>query len=251
MPTIAVPVLPCVDPESLRDFYSALGFECIDYQVRPYLYLAFRRDGADVHFGRFARDADDTGTCLLLVDDVAAEHAAFKAAIKGLLGRVPASGEPRLTRFRPGATRFTLVDPSGNQLLVIQKDEPEFDYGGGKELSGLAKALDNARILSGFKNDDAAAYRALTSALRRPKEGDTDADRALALAFLLEIAPAAGRAADVAALAGEWRALPVTAEQREVAVATAADPAALRAMLAGAAEDRAGDGENRTAGGDT
>lgn len=233
MSTTAVPVLPCVDPEALRDFYTALGFECVGYQVRPYLYLAFTRDGADVHFGRFARDADDTGTCLLLVDDVAAEHAAFKAAIKGLLGKVPASGEPRLTRFRPGASRFTLVDPSGNQLLIIQKDEPEFEYGGGKELSGLAKALDNARILSGFKGDDAAAYRALTSALRRPKDGDTDADRALALAFLLELAPAAGRGADVPGMVGELRALPVTAAELEAAVATAAEPGALRALLAG------------------
>ncbi|MGC5026908.1 glyoxalase [Tsukamurella sp. DT100] len=231
MPTTAVPVLPCVDPEATREFYTALGFECTGYQVRPYLYLAFTRDGADVHFARFARDADDTGICLLLVDDVAAEHAAFKAAIKGLLGKVPASGEPRLTRFRPGASRFTLVDPSGNQLLIIRKDEPEFEYGGAKELSGLAKALDNARILSGFKGDDAAAYRALTSALRRPKEGDTDADRAFALAFLLELAPAAGRDADVPGLVGELRALPVTPEELDRAVATAADPGALRKLL--------------------
>lgn len=231
MPTTAVPVLPCVDPEATREFYTALGFECTGYQVRPYLYLAFARDGADVHFARFARDADDTGICLLLVDDVAAEHAAFKAAIKGLLGKVPASGEPRLTRFRPGASRFTLVDPSGNQLLIIRKDEEEFEYGGAKELSGLAKALDNARILSGFKGDDAAAYRALTSALRRPKDGDTDADRALALAFLLELAPAAGRDADVPGLVGELRALPVPPEELDRAVATAADPGALRELL--------------------
>lgn len=231
MPTTAVPVLPCLDPEAVREFYTALGFECVGYQVRPYLYLAFTRDGADVHFGRVARDAEDTGICLLLVDDVAAEHAGFKAAIKGLLGRVPASGTPRLTRFRPGATRFTLVDPSGNQLLIIQKNEPEFDYGGSKDLSGLAKALDNARILSGLKNDDTAAYRALTSALRRPKDSDTDADRAFALAFLLELAPSAGRSEEVPELVGELRALPVPAEVLDRAIASAADPSALRELL--------------------
>lgn len=121
MPATAVPVLPCLDPEAVREFYTALGFGCVGYQVRPYLYLAFTRDGADVHFGRVARDEED--------------------------------------RFRPGATRFTLVDPSGNQLRIIQKNEPEFDYGGSKDLSGLAKALDNARILSGLKNDDTAARR--------------------------------------------------------------------------------------------
>ncbi|BDH56253.1 hypothetical protein [Tsukamurella sp. PLM1] len=110
MPTTAVPVLPCVDPEAVRDFYTALGFECTGYQVRPYLYLAFTRDGADVHFGRFARDADDTGICLLLVDDVAAEHAAFKAAIKGLLGRVPASG----SRGSPGSAP---VHPGSRSLI--------------------------------------------------------------------------------------------------------------------------------------
>lgn len=232
MPAIAVPVLPCVDPEAVREFYTALGFECIGYQVRPYLYLAFSRDGADIHFGRLARDADDTGTCLLLVDDVAVEHAAFKTAIKVLLGKVPVSGEPRLTRFRPGASRFTLVDPSGNHVLVIQKDEPrDLEYGGSKRLSGLAKAIDNARILQGFKNDDIAAFRALSSALRRPKSDDTDVERALALAFLIDIAPSAGRGGDVPALVDRLRVLPVSAQELESAIATAADPGALRALL--------------------
>lgn len=232
MPAIAVPVLPCVDPEAVRDFYTALGFECVGYQVRPYLYLAFRRDGADIHFGRFARDADDTGTCLLLVDDVAVEHAAFKTAIKVLLGKVPASGEPHLTRFRPGASRFTVVDPSGNHVLVIQKDEPrDLEYGGSKHLSGLARTIDNARILQGFKNDDVAAFRALSSALRRPKPNDTDVERALALAFLIDIAPSAGRGGEVPALVDQLRVLPVSAQELESAVATAADPAALRELL--------------------
>lgn len=68
--------------------------------------------------------------------------------------------------------------------------------------------------------------------MRRPKDGDSDADRALALAFLLELAPVADRGAAVPGLVGELRALPVTPEELERAVATATDPGALRALLA-------------------
>jgi catechol 2,3-dioxygenase-like lactoylglutathione lyase family enzyme len=226
----AVPVLPCRDPEETRDFFTALGFDCTYFQTRPYLYLAFAWHGAQVHFGRTATP-DDTAGCLLLVDDVAAEHAEFKAAMKALLGKVPATGSPRLTRFRSGASRFTLVDPTGNNLIIIQNDEPEFEYGGSVDLSGLAKALDNARILHGFKNDDAAAYRALTSALRRPKEGDTAAQRAAALAFLIEIAPTAGHAHAISELAHSLRES--DPDDVAAAVAEAADPAALQTLLDG------------------
>ncbi|WP_019200393.1 hypothetical protein [Tsukamurella sp. 1534] len=71
----------------------------------------------------------------------------------------------------------------------------------------------------------------MTSALRRPKDGDTDADRARALVFLVEISPSAGHEHDVPALVERLRSLPVDREGLERAVATAADPGAVWALL--------------------
>jgi hypothetical protein len=94
---------------------------------------------------------------------------------------VPATGLPRITRFKPGQTRFTIVDPAGNRVLVIQRDEPrELEYGGSAALEGLARVLDNVRILRDFKNDDAAALRVLEVGLRRygPTATPEDLERA-------------------------------------------------------------------------
>lgn len=65
-----------------------------------------------------------------MVDDVAAYHAALVAKIREAYGKMLGKGLPRI----------------------------------------LAKALDNARILRAFKQDDRAAFRALDSGLRRHAE---------------------------------------------------------------------------------
>jgi hypothetical protein len=51
-------------------------------------------------------------------------HAAFVAAMRASYGRVLTARRPRITRLRPGATSFTLVDPSGNSIIFIQPGEP-------------------------------------------------------------------------------------------------------------------------------
>ncbi|MEV8224740.1 glyoxalase [Streptomyces sp. NPDC079167] len=190
-----VPLLPCSAVQETLDFYQALGFEVTYRQTKPYLYLALRRGGIDVHFGRppkgYDPDRQDGGGCLVLVDAVAPYHAAFTRGLRAAYGKVPVSGRPRITRFRPGQSRFTLVDPSGNSLIFIQRDEPaELEYGGSRKLQGLAKTLDNARILREFKNDDRAAFRAVRSGLRRHGPQARDVERALALAVLVELATA-------------------------------------------------------------
>ncbi len=190
-----VPLLPCADVEQTLAFYQALGFKVTHQQTRPYLYLALGWSGFGVHFGRPPQGHDpareEGGGCLVLVDEVAPYHAAFTQAMRAAYGRVLAKGLPRITRFRPGQTRFTLIDPSGNSLIFIQRDEPaELEYGGSKKLPGLARALDNARIFREFKNDDRAAFRAISSALRRHGDTAPALDRALALATLIELATA-------------------------------------------------------------
>ncbi|MCF2525705.1 glyoxalase [Yinghuangia soli] len=187
-----VPLLPCADPDETLAFYRALGFE-VTYEMRkPYVYLVVEYSGFALHFGRAPKNHDpateDGGGCLVLVDAVAPYHAAFTAAMRKTYGKVLASGRPRITRYRPGASRFTVVDPSGNGIIFIQRDEPEeLEYGGDKTLPPLARALDNARIFREFKNDDRAAFRAVKSALRRHGAQAAPVDRALAVATLVEL----------------------------------------------------------------
>lgn len=123
-----VPVLPCVSAEATLEFYRALGFEVTHEQTRPYLYLALRWSGFDLHYGRAPKELDpareNSGGCLVMVDAVAPYHAALTRAMRRAYGRVLAKGLPRLTRYRPGASRFTLMDPSGNSIIFIQRDEP-------------------------------------------------------------------------------------------------------------------------------
>ncbi|MFJ3905339.1 glyoxalase [Streptomyces sp. NPDC090025] len=208
-----VPVLPCVSVPETLEFYRALGFVTTYEQTRPYVYLALSYSGFQLHFGKAPEHLDpsreDGGGCLVMVDAVAPYHAAFSTAMRAAYGKVLGTGRPRITRHRKGASRFTLVDPSGNSLIFIQRDEPaELEYGGSRKLKGLARALDNARILSEFKNDDRTAVKALTVALGR--YGDTAPHDELVRAheFLVELTTALGEPEEAAAWQGRLAALP-------------------------------------------
>ncbi|MEV7105566.1 glyoxalase [Streptomyces atroolivaceus] len=215
----AVPLLPCSTVQETLEFFQALGFEVTYQQTKPYLYLALRRNGFDVHFGKPPKGHDpsreDGGGCLVIVDTVAPYHAAFTRAMRAAYGKVLVTGRPRITRFRPGQSRFTLIDPSGNSLIFIQRDEPaELEYGGSKSLHGLAKALDNARILREFKNDDRAAFRAVKSGLRRHGPEAPAIDRALALAALIELSTALDERDGIDDWIQELETIPLTAAER-------------------------------------
>ncbi|GAA2660791.1 MULTISPECIES: glyoxalase [Actinosynnema] len=191
-----VPLLWCTSAEETLAFWRALGFETAYEQTRPYLYLVFAWSGMALHYAKAPEHVDpeseSTGGCLVMVDSVAAYHAAFTAAMRAAHGKVPSKGVPRITRFRQGSSRFTVVDPSGNSLVFIQRDEPEVEYGGSSALEGLAKVLDNARVLSEFKQDPKAAFRALNSGLRRHGDGAPAVERAVALGMLIDLAEEAG-----------------------------------------------------------
>jgi len=128
----------------------------------------------------------------VMVDVVEGLHRDFTSGLRRRYGRVPAQGLPRLTRLRPGQTRFCLYDPSGNCIVFIERDEPAIEYGGASEMSGLTKALDNVRILRDYKNDDVLAARALDVALRRHGASASRLDVARAIANRIELAIALG-----------------------------------------------------------
>ncbi|MGN9808535.1 glyoxalase [Micromonospora sp. BQ11] len=231
-----VPLLHCTSPEATLTFWRALGFAVTYEQTRPYLYLAFRWSGFDLHYGRAPGgvdpSAEQTGGCLVMVDAVAPYHAAFSASMRSAYGKVLAKGLPRMTRYRPGASRFTVVDPSGNSIIFIQRDEPkELEYGGSKRLTGLTRVLDNARILREFKNDDRAAFRALNSGLRRHAATAPAAEQALALAVLIELSVALGEPERAPEWGARLRALRLTAPERQQVILAVADPAVLAPWL--------------------
>lgn len=220
MTTTTVPLLPCTDPDSTVSFYEALGFTVTHRQDRPYLYVGLVLDDIEVHFraapSNLSVAEENSGGFLALVDDVVPVHARFVAHLRRHLGHVPATGLPRLTRLRPGKTRFCIFDPSGNCIVVVDRDEPEVEYGGSSELSGLAKAHDNVRIFRDFKNDDALAARALDTALRRYGADAPRLDLARAHADRAELAVALGDRTQADASRAELAALALTDSERQL-----------------------------------
>lgn len=213
-----VPLMPCASVEEMLAFYEVLGFRATYKQSKPYVYLALEWSGIHLHFGPAPKGLEpareESGGCLVMVDAVAAYHAAFVAAMRRVHGKVPSSGLPRITRYRPGASRFTLIDPSGNSIVFIQRDEPvELEYGGSKKLTGLAKVLDNARILREFKNDDLQAFRALKSGVRRHGADAPVVERGLALCHLIDLATVLGEPTDP--WAADLRGLKLTPDDRQ------------------------------------
>lgn len=179
-----VPVLPCVLPDETVNFWTALGFTKTYDMRRPYLYLAFSWQSIDVHYGGPPRSGfnpadEDGGGCLVLVDEPAYYHTKFAASLRATLGRVPTSGRPRITRFRSGQTRFSLIDPNGNNIIVVAREEPQdLDYGNERNLDGIELALERARIFSEFRVDDATAVRVLRAALRNHPDAPADLQEA-------------------------------------------------------------------------
>ncbi|MEU6563432.1 glyoxalase [Nocardia nova] len=217
---ISIPVLWSGDLPVTTEFYRALGYSVPHEQTRPYHYGVVERDGHQMHFGPTPKDAGSAEaahvSCLVMIDDAELWHAEFSARLRERYGRVPGRGTPRITRFRSGQTRFTVVDPAGNSIIYIQHDEPDVEYGGSRELGGLARVLDNARILRDFKTDEQAAARVLEVGLRRFRHTATPQEHARALAVLIEIHLAADDAENAAQRRRELEALHLSDADREL-----------------------------------
>lgn len=216
-----IPVLPCVSlPETLA-FYALLGFEVTYKQTAPYLYLALRRGGAQIHFhGGEGIDPDKAfSTCLWMVPEVEGLYREFADALKAARGKLPIRGVPRITRFRAGQTRFTVVDPSGNSLVVIRHDEDDRkgERKDGQEgpISRLGRALRRAARLRDFKNDDRFAADVLDQALARPGDESPPFDRARVLVARAELAVALADPETARRALAEVAALPLSADERQ------------------------------------
>lgn len=189
---ITIPTLPCVALDETIAFWETLGFERTYYQNKPYQYGVVARNGYELHFSRIKGLTAQTSYsgCLIMVADVAAVHQEFVQRLRAHFGKVPGSGFPRISRFRPGQTRFTVTDPSGNSVIVIQFGEADSEVYNGVNASDLTRlqvAIVNAVRFCDFKTDEAAAAKVLDVALKR-MDGEAQTDIALALLMRLELA---------------------------------------------------------------
>jgi hypothetical protein len=203
---LAVPLLPCADIDEVAAFYRVLGFEVTYRQTKPNPHVALRREDLHLHF--FGMDGfraeDSYGSCIVLVEDTEAVHAAFAAGMREAFGKVLVAGIPRMTRPRRRknagyASGFAVVDPGGNWIrfhraptddpLTPEVGEPEPTATAPDAPAGrLRQAIDNAVVLGDSKDDPAQAARVLDGALARHAADAAAAERFEALAYRAELA---------------------------------------------------------------
>lgn len=216
---LAIPLLPCVSLEQVLPFWEMIGFEVTYRQKAPNPYAVIKRGNYELHFyGLKGLDPQQAfSTCVVIVPDVERLHAAFAQRLRAATGKVPTAGLPRITRLRPGQTRFTVVDPSGNSVIFVKKGPEDEAAAEEYKQAGqppLQQAVSTAARLRDFKNDDAAAAKVLDTALKRHPEA-APIDRARALAARVELAAAMGEREVAQARYQELAAVALTTEERE------------------------------------
>lgn len=179
-----VPVLPCKAIGETLLFWENMGFAITYRQDRPYQYGVVERNGHQLHFVRVkGAEAGYTG-CLMMVQDVEQVYKAFCHALKSTLGRVPNTGVPRISRMRPGQSRFTITDVSENAVIVIQigeKDQVEYEDADPATLTPLQKSISLALRLRDFKEDFPAALKVIDTAIAKMDDSEAEADRVKAV----------------------------------------------------------------------
>lgn len=218
-----IPLLPCGSIKEMLDFYTDLGFTLTYQQKAPNVYAAVQRGGIELHF-YVMKGHDSTRnhcSCIVQVEDPEPLHQEFTQALKQKRGKVPITGIPRLARWRKGQTRFNIVDPAGNWIRFIARDEA-WEAGSSQkasdaaiEASGsrLATALQMARRLRDGKGDDRAAARVLDAALARSDLGSVQ-ERAMGIVARAELGAALGEHDVVKAMYAAFMGLPLGDEDR-------------------------------------
>lgn len=192
MTNTTIPCLPCQSLDETLHFWRILGFEVTYQQKAPNPYGVIERDGYALHFFGLKRlpPQDNFSTCLVIVPDVERLHGEFADHLRRAFGKVPARDFPRISRMRPGQTRFTLTDNAGNSVIFIKRNGEDHEASEAYKQPGqtpLGRAINLAARLRDFKNDDAMAAKVLDDALARHPEASA-LDRARALTARIELA---------------------------------------------------------------
>lgn len=188
-----IPILPCVSVVETLDFWEMLGYTITYKQTRPYQYGVVERGGYALHFG-YVKGLDKhtnsyTG-CLVIVQDAAVVYTEFLTRFKQHTGKVPHTGIPRISRMKPGATRFTLTDASGNSVIFVsygEQDQEEWEEADNRDQSRMKKALAVAKRFRDYKNDDAMAAQTLDVALKH-RDGESRLEVAEVVMMRIELA---------------------------------------------------------------
>lgn len=187
-----VPMLPCADIDSIRDFHLPMGFKVTYRQLRPNPYLALQREGIDLHY--FGMDdlkpEDSYSTCGIAVTDTQLLFDVFAEGLRLQFGKLPMSGIPRITRPRkrknagnfPG---FSLIDPAGNWIRVMtdQAGQPAPS----EPTSKLARAVADAVVFADSKGDVEQGLKILERAIRLAAPDEDPVIVSEAEAFLAEL----------------------------------------------------------------
>jgi hypothetical protein len=169
---LTIPILPCINVTATLDFWEVLGYTVIYKQVRPYPYGVVERSGYTLHFGYIkgmSAASNSSIGCLVMVHDAASVYQEFANRLKQHTGKVPHSGIPRLSRMKPGVTRFTLTDVSGNSVIFVsygEQDQEQWEVADDRNQDRLARALAVAKRFRDYKNDDDLAAKTLDVALK-------------------------------------------------------------------------------------
>jgi hypothetical protein len=172
-----------------------LGYTITYKQTRPYQYGVVERNGYALHFGYIKGMDKHTNSytgCLVVVRDASAVFNEFAGRFKQHTGKVPHTGIPRISRMKPGATRFTLTDVSGNSVIFVsngEQDQEKWEEADEPDQSRMMRALSLAKRFRDYKNDDTMAAKTLDAALKHP-EGECPLEMAELLLMRIELAEA-------------------------------------------------------------
>ena len=127
MGSLTIPLLPCVSWDDTLEFWQMLGFEVALKQRSPNAYAVIRRDDYELHlFGlKQLKPEENFSTCPVIVPEVEALHHTFAEGLRTALGKVPMKGWPRITRMKPGQSRFTVTDNAGNSVIFIKRGDED------------------------------------------------------------------------------------------------------------------------------
>jgi hypothetical protein len=203
---LTVPLLPCANIDDIVAFYEVLGFATTYRQRKPNPYAALRREDLHLHFFEMAGfdPAQSYGSCLVLTPDIGQLHRVFAAGMRAAYGKVLVAGIPRMTRPRArknydGVSGFSVIDPGGNWIRVVQHAAPgaaapdpaapdpaasQAAASGGR----FARALANAVVQADSRGDARQAARILDSALARAEPGDDPVAQLEVLVYRAEVA---------------------------------------------------------------
>lgn len=214
-----VPLLPSGSMDETLAFWEALGFEITYRQRSPNAYASTQNGTYQIHFyGLPSLEPDDNfSMCIVNVPEVESLHRLFSERMRRLLGKVPSRGFPRISRMRPGQTRFTITDTAGNSVYFIKAGDEDHAIGEAFKVPDQTEWQRTFNLVTRLRDyhlDDAKAAKVLDTALERTELDDLS-EFGYALAARIDLAVAIGEDERVPDLLDRLEKLQLSDEEYE------------------------------------